>query len=135
MVWEKARDTMSSSDKGYILFDDTVLSKMHSHKIEGVRSQYSGNAKKVIKGIGVVTCVYYNPETDQHTALDFRLFDPERDGKTKIDHMKDMLKVLHGQRKVSFGTVLMDTWYASKEMMLLIDKTYEKIYYCPTIAP
>jgi hypothetical protein len=34
------------------------VTKSFSFKIELVRRQYSGNAKKVIKGIGVVTCIY-----------------------------------------------------------------------------
>ena len=50
------------SKNGYILFDDTVLDKRHSDAIEEVIMQYSGNAGRVIKGIGVVTCVYVNPE-------------------------------------------------------------------------
>ena len=48
-----------------MLFDDTVLDKNFSFAMELVRSQYSGNAKAVIKGIGVVTCVYVQPDTDQ----------------------------------------------------------------------
>ncbi len=30
--------------KGFVIFDDTVLDKRHSHKIEMARCQYSGNA-------------------------------------------------------------------------------------------
>jgi hypothetical protein len=43
--------------RGFISFDDTVLDKNYSFAIELVRWQYSGNAKAVIKGIGVVPCV------------------------------------------------------------------------------
>ena len=43
------------------MFDDTVLDKDSSFKIELVRKQYSGNAHGLIKGIGVVNCVYVNP--------------------------------------------------------------------------
>ena len=103
---------------------------MHAHKIEAVGRQWSGNAKSVIKGIGLVTCVYYNPEQDDDVILDYRIFDPECDGKSKVDHVADMLASLK-EPAVAFKTVLMDTWYASKKLMLLIDKTYAKIYYCP----
>ncbi|MED5288793.1 MAG: hypothetical protein VX417_02300, partial [SAR324 cluster bacterium] len=49
------------------------------------RRQWSGNAHAVIPGIGVVTCVYVNPELQRFWVLDFRLFDPERDGRNKND--------------------------------------------------
>ncbi len=51
--------------EGYLIFDDAVLDKSYSQCIELVRRQWSGNAKAVIKGIGVVACVDVNPETDQ----------------------------------------------------------------------
>jgi len=43
---------------GFLVFDDTVIDKNFSRNIELVRKQYSGNVHKVIKGVGVVTCVY-----------------------------------------------------------------------------
>ena len=47
----------------------------------------------MIPGIGVVTCVYVNPELQRFWVLDFRLFDPERDGRSKIDHLLEMFDV------------------------------------------
>ena len=75
----------------FFVFDDSVMDKNFSRRIELVRSQYSGNAHGVIKGIGVVTCVYVNPEIDQFWIIDYRIYDPDGDGKTKLDHMQDML--------------------------------------------
>jgi hypothetical protein len=72
-----------------VLFDDTVLDKNYAFALELGRSQCSGNAKAVIKGIGVVTCVYVNPETDQFWLIDYRIYDPEGDGKSKLDHARD----------------------------------------------
>jgi hypothetical protein len=95
-----------------------------------VKSQYSGNAHGVIKGIGVVTCVYVNPQIDQFWIIDYRIYDPEGDGKTKLDHMQDMLLNCVYQKSLDFWAVLMDTWYATKEIMLQIEKL-GKIYYCP----
>jgi hypothetical protein len=133
LVWEKASSVIEYTPNGYLMFDDTVIDKNTSSKIEGVRSQYSGNARDIIKGIGVVTCLYYNPESDKYWVIDFRIFDPDRDGKSKLDHMEDMLATIASRKKLftNIKTVLMDTWYATTSMMLLIDKTYGKIYYCP----
>jgi len=57
LVWEHSKSEIIISKNGKLLFDDSVLDKNYSYNIEEVRYQYSGNAKEVIKGIGVVTCV------------------------------------------------------------------------------
>lgn len=47
---------------GVIIFNDTVLDKSYSFAIDGELRQYLGNVPSVIKGIGIVNCLYYNPE-------------------------------------------------------------------------
>ena len=129
-VWENVRHDLKLSKNGYIIFDDTVADKRHSFQIEPVRKQWSGNEKKVIKGIGIVTCVYVNPEENAFWILDYRIYDPERDGKTKLDHLLEMLRNCHYHKKLPFGTVLMDIWYATRKIMRYIEKL-QKFYYCP----
>lgn len=130
LVWEMVKTDVIPSSEGCILFDDTVADKNFSHDIEGVRRQYSGNAHGIIKGIGIVNCVYLNPELDRYWIIDYRIFDPDRDGKTKLDHMSEMLKNVIHSKQLNFSTVLMDTWYATTEMMLMIEGM-NKLYYCP----
>ena len=129
LVWEKARETLVQTQDGYIIFDDTVADKSHSHDIEGVRRQYSGNAGGIIKGIGIVTCVYYNAALDRFWVIDYRIFDPDRDGKTKLDHLSDMLDSTE-RRGIAFRTVLMDSWYATTALMTRLIKA-ERFFYCP----
>jgi len=107
-----------------------VIDKRHSFAIELVRRQWSGNAKKVIKGIGVVTCVYVNPETDRFWLIDYRLYDLEGNSKSKLDHVEEMLTNTVYSKQLLFSTVLMDSWYAVKDLMLLIERL-GKHYYCP----
>lgn len=130
MVWEQVRGQVVISEQGYLAFDDTVLDHNTSFKIELVRRQYSGNAHAVIKGIGVVTCVYLNPERDQFWLIDYRIYDPDRDGKSKLDHVRDMLNNALSDKQLPFRGVLMDSWYAERKLMLHIDRLH-KIYYCP----
>lgn len=130
LVWDNVESQIVRTSKAYIVFDDTVLDKNHSFAIELVRRQYSGNARSVIKGIGVVTCIYINPETDQFWLIDYRLYDPEGDGKSKLDHVRDMLTNVHYHKELPFRAVLMDTWYATKKLMLFIE-SLQKFYYCP----
>ena len=130
LVWENVQGQVIQTPTGLLVFDDTVADKSHSHAIELVRRQYSGNAHGIIKGIGVVTCVYVNPERDQFWIIDYRIYDPEGDGKSKLDHVQDMLRHSVYQKHVEFLAVLMDSWYATKDIMLAIE-AYGKIYSCP----
>jgi hypothetical protein len=130
MVWENVKEQVTTTPYGFLVFDDTVIDKSFANQIELVRRQYSGNAHGVIKGIGVVTCVYVNPKIDQFWIIDYRIYDPEGDGKTKLDHMQEMLMNCVYQKALEFWAVLMDSWYATKDIMLRIEKL-GKIYYCP----
>ena len=130
LLWENVKDVIELDANSYIIFDDSILDKRYSKEIEMVRKQYSGNEHGIIKGIGVVSCVYVNPKVQRFWVIDYRIFNPDVDGKTKIDHVKDMLQNLVYQKLLPFDTVLMDTWYAVHSLMLYID-SLEKVYYCP----
>ncbi len=129
LIWEKVKDRLVQSDKGYLILDDTVLEKPYAFDIEGVRRQYSGNAHGIVKGIGLVNLVYYHPELDQYWVIDYRLFDPERDGKTKLAHVNDMLSSAQ-RRGLRYQTVLMDSWYATVQLMMRLHQA-GKCFYCP----
>ena len=130
LVWENVRAQIVPSIHGYVVFDDTVLDKNFSHKIAMVQRHYSGNAHGLIKGIGLVNCVYVNPETGQYWVIDYRVYDPQCDGKAKLDHVQDMLIQIVHQKQLPFHAVLMDTWYATKNLMMFI-ASLKKVYYCP----
>jgi len=130
LVWENVKGQVEQIAEGYLVFDDTVVDKNFSFKMDLVRRQWSGDAHGIIKGVGVVTCVYVNPAVDQFWIIDYRIYDPEGDGKTKLDHVQDMLTHCVYQKQLLFRFVLMDSWYATKEIMLLIEDL-KKIYYCP----
>lgn len=129
-IWRQVKADIVSSPEGYIVFDDTVLDKQHSRKIDSVRWQYSGNAHRVIRGIGLLNCIYVNPETQQFWVIDYRVFDPDKDGKTKIMHLRDMLDNILEHKQLPFKTVLMDSWYANYQLMLHIHHQ-GKLFYCP----
>jgi hypothetical protein len=103
-LWQSVQETLQTSQNGYLVFDDTVLDKRHSFKMAYVKKQWSGNEHKTIKGIGVVTCVYVNPETKQFWAIDYRLYNREVDGKSKLDHVKDMLDSAMDEKRWIPGT-------------------------------
>lgn len=132
LLREKMAGIVAYSAWGRILFDDSVMDKYASQKIGGAVKQYSGNAHHVVTGIGVVTCVYYNPDTKRFYPLDYRIYDKARDGKTKLDHVSDMLGELVKQeatRGTFFTHVLMDSWYATAELLNKI-MDWDKLFVC-----
>jgi hypothetical protein len=130
IVWENVQASIKEDNEASIVFDDTVLDKRYSQKIELVRRQYSGNEHKVIRGIGLITCIYVNNKTGEFWVIDYRIYNPDGDEKTKPDHVVEMLLDVINAKKLAFNKVLMDSWYASQRIMGLIDNL-GKIYYCP----
>ena len=130
MLWESVKHDIQQDPDGHVLFDDTTLDKNHSFKIEAVRRQWSGNAGRIIKGIGVITCVYVNPKLNKFWIIDYRIYNPDVDGKGKPDHVREMLANLLEHKQLQFSTVLMDSWYASGKLMLQINDA-RKLFYCP----
>ncbi len=129
-LWENVQGDVVVSEQGYVLFDDVVLDKRYSQAARLVRRQWSGNEKRVIYGIGVVTCVYVNPDTGQFWVIDFRVYDPEGDDQSKLEHVLEMLDHTLEHKELPFKTVLMDSWYASMNVLKKIE-SLGKIYYCP----
>jgi hypothetical protein len=74
--------------------------------------------------------MYVNPETGAFWVIDYRIYDSDGDGKTKIDYLLEMLQGVVYSKELAFKTALMDTWYASQKVMEAIDNLGQ-IYYCP----
>lgn len=130
LLWDNAQSLIQESENAFVLFDDTVLDKHHARVIELMRRQYSGNEHRVIRGIGLISCVYVNRNTGQFWVIDYRLYDPDGDGHTKLEHVAEMLNGVFYSKRLPFATVLMDSWYASQKLMAHIDQL-GKVYYCP----
>lgn len=130
IIWEHIKGSIVHSPRGCIIFDDSILDKTHSYSIELVRRQYSGNTHGLIKGIGIINCLYVNPDTGQYWIVDYRIYDPEGDGKSKIDHVQEMLVRLVASQRVTFDRILMDSWYGAKALLLFIENL-GKFYYVP----
>jgi len=130
LLWDNVKDIIEIDENAFIIFDDTVIDKRYSEEIELTRWQYSGNEHGVIRGIGLINCIYVNQQTGKFWVIDYRIYDPLGDGKTKIDHVLDMLESLVYSKALAFSTVLMDSWYATNKLLLHIE-SLGKIYYCP----
>ncbi len=129
-LWASVKDDIEFDEEGYLVFDDVVLFKTYAKTIEALRSQWSGSDKKVVKGIGIVTCLYVNPKTHEYWVIDYRIFDKAHDGKTKIDHLLEMLHNADFKKQIPFRTVLIDSWYVCMKVMKAIEKL-SKLDYAP----
>jgi hypothetical protein len=93
-LWELAEPLIRDGPNVYLILDDSVQNKAYSRKIEFVKRQYSGAEHGLVRGIGVVNLVHTSgkmrpatdPATDAFYPIDFRIYEPVHDGKTKNDH-------------------------------------------------
>lgn len=109
-IWEAAkRDVLKTF--GVILADETVLDKSRSKKVELVHWQYSGDEHDVIPGIGMLNMLWKRDD-GAVMPIDYRIYHPPEDGKTKNDQFREML-VNAKTRGVTPEAVIADSWYSS----------------------
>jgi len=111
-VWHEAQPHIDLNEPCALIVDDTVIDKSHSQKIALVRPLYSGNTHGLLNGIAMTNLVYCGLESNNSLPVDFRVYHPEEDGKSKNDHFMEMLK-LSLKRGIKPEVVIADTWYSS----------------------
>jgi hypothetical protein len=121
-VWKLVKDRIEDSKEACLSVDDSVQDKRYSRFIELVRAQYSGNEHRVIKGIGVVNLVHSGGKEEDFYPIDYRVYAPDVDGKTKNDHFQEMFVNAVDQKQIQARTILFDGWYASAENLKLIHR-------------
>ena len=117
-LWELVQPLLTDQSESYLIVDDSVQNKQYSHKIELVKKQYSGAAHGLVRGIGIVNLVHSDGK--EFYPIDYRIYAPEADGKTKNDHFGDMLRSAKHDKHIQAQTILFDSWYASLENLKLI---------------
>jgi hypothetical protein len=65
LLWDNVEHLIQRDEDGSVIFDDSVLDKNSSQCIELVRRQYSGTEHRVIRGIGLISCVATNLRRDK----------------------------------------------------------------------
>ena len=125
-LWQNIKKDIQTSQEAGVIFDDTVLDKRTSENIELVRRQYSGTEHRVLRGIGLINCVYLNQELGLFWVIDYRIYDPEGDGKTKLDHVADMLNNLVYSKQLPFAR----RSHKSKNHQNLSEKGFDDFLRC-----
>lgn len=117
-VWEWVQPLLKDSEQAYLIVDDSVQNKQYARKIELVKKQYSGAEHGLVRGIGVVNLVHTDGQ--DFYPVDYRIYAPEADGKTKNDHFREMLLRAKHDKQLQARTVLCDSWYASVDNLKLV---------------
>jgi hypothetical protein len=121
-VWKLVKDRIEDSKDACLSVDDSVHDKRYSRFIELVRAQYSGNEHGVVRGIGVVSLVHSAGKDAAFYPIDYRVYAPEVEGKTKNDHFHEMFVNAVDQKQIKARTIVFDGWYASAENLKLIHR-------------
>lgn len=120
-LWDAVCGQIEDDDKAVVIVDDSVQDKRYSRFIELVKRQYSGNEHGLVKGIGLVNLVHSSGNEKDFWPIDYRIYHPETDGKSKNDHFKEMFLRMVTHKSLKARTILFDTWYASVDNLKLIN--------------
>ena len=121
-LWEQVKGLLQDEEEGYLIVDDSVQDKRYSQKIELARYQWSGLEGRVIKGIGVVNLTYVSQDKKEFHPIDYRLYNPDDDGKTKNQHFRDMILNAKTRKDLKAKKVLFDSWYSSVKNLKFIHR-------------
>ncbi len=115
-LWMEAK-TQIDLNQGILVLDDSTLEKPYSPFNALLYRHWSGKQKAVVKGINLITLLW----TDgvRCVPVDYRVFDKERDGKTKNEHFSEMLLEAY-QRGFNPELVCFDSWYGSIDNLKLV---------------
>ena len=109
---ELVQPLLHDSPEAFLLVDDSVQAKRYSRFIALTKRQYSGNVHGMVRGIGLVNLVHSNGEAGDFLPLDYRIYAPDEDQKTKNDHFLDLFDGIVAAGKLLARTILFDSWYA-----------------------
>ena len=115
-LWIEAKSQIDL-ESGILVLDDSTLEKPYSERNALVYRHWSGKQKAVVAGINLITLLW--TDGTRCVPIDYRIFDKDRDGKTKNDHFSEMLLCAH-ERGFHPKLVCFDSWYGSIENLKLV---------------
>lgn len=122
-LWDLVKDRIDDSEEACLLVDDSVQNKQYSNSIELVKLQYSGNEHGLVKGIGLVNLVHTNGSLGDFYPINYRVYDPETDGKSKNEHFQEMFRQAVENQLIKARNIAFDSWYGSVENLKMIHRS------------
>jgi DDE superfamily endonuclease len=121
-VWNMVKNHIRDGPDSFLIVDDSVQDKQYSKFIELVKKQYSGNVHGLVRGIGVVNMVHSNGAERDFYPIDFRIYAPDNDKKTKNEHFREMFITANADKCLKCRKILFDSWYAGADNLKLIHR-------------
>lgn len=121
-LWAVVHDLITDRPEAFLIIDDSVQDKRYSRFIELVKRQYSGVEHGLVRGIGVVNLVHSAGPASDFYPIDYRIYAPDTDGKTKNDHFREMVIAANADKGLQAQTLLFDSWYASADNLKLVHR-------------
>ena len=121
-LWELVEDLVADNPDAFLIVDDSVQDKRYSRFIELVKLQYSGAAHGLVRGIGIVNLVHSAGAKQDFYPIDFRIYAPDQDGKTKNEHFVEMVRNAISDKHIQAKRILFDSWYASADNLKLVHR-------------
>ena len=109
---ELVQPLLHDSPEAFLLVDDSVQDKKYNRFIEVDKRQYSGNARGMVTGIGLVNLVHRSGQAGDFLPLDHRVYASDDDQLTKNDHFLTMFDYVVAEGKGLARPILFDSWYA-----------------------
>jgi hypothetical protein len=115
-LWDIVKPYVLESDDlaSYLICDDSVQDKRYSKFIELVKKQYSGNEHGLVRGIGVVDLVHSSGKSNDFFPIDYRIYAPDTDGKSKNEHFREMFIRATSDKALKARTILFDSCGAAR---------------------
>ena len=121
-LWKLVESLVVDNSDAFLIVDDSVQDKRYSRFIELVKLQYSGAAHGLVRGIGIVNLVHSAGAKQDFYPIDFRIYAPDQDGKTKNEHFVEMLRNAISDKHIQAQRILFDSWYASANNLKLVHR-------------
>ena len=121
-LWDLVERLIQDGPDAFMLVDDSVQDKRYSQFIELVKLQYSGAEHGLVRGIGIVNLVHSAGKQKDFYPIDYRIYAPDQDGKTKNEHFSEMVINAVYAKNIKAKRILFDSWYASAENLKLVHR-------------
>ena len=121
--WKKVKRLISGP--GLLVFDDTVVNKNTSKKIESTSIQYSGTTHSKVNGINKVTASWYCLKTKFLIPIDHRICDYTQKAKKGWKNRNVLFREMVGvalDRGLKPVAVVTDSWYAGMNNLKFLRK-------------
>ena len=113
---------LSDSPEAFLFVDDSGQDKRYGRFIAVAKRQYSGAAHGLVTGICLVNLVHSNGRAGDFLPLDYRVYAPEQDARTKNEHFQSMFVHVVTEGKIQARTLLFDAWYSGSKNLKLIHR-------------